>query len=266
MAVTRERPPAHVCAAFGADPDSAEPLPESTAWRLDDIVLRPVSDRVHAVWLARTFAAIEVSDVRVARPLRTTDGRWVIAGWSAARYVPGSREHRHDDIVHTAVKLHQATFHLPRPEHLLVRDDIPGTAERVAWGEQDIPLDEKKGGRWFEILAPSRRPIDLPDQLVHGELFGNVLFDGDDTPPGVVDFAPYYRPAEWGAAIAAVDAIAWGGADGELLRRWSHLPEWSQLLLRAILFRLACNALDPRSTASALDGLRVAASEVSEFV
>ncbi|TWE23838.1 uncharacterized protein (TIGR02569 family) [Prauserella muralis] len=261
----REPPPAHVCAAFGTDAASAEPLPGTGAWRCDGLVLRPVSDRAHAVWLARTLAALDVPDLRIAHPVRTTDGRWVIAGWSASRFVSGTPEHRHDAVVLTAVKLHQATAQLPRPDFLSGRTGIAAVAERIAWQEQDAELDETKGGRWFEILAPARKPVELPDQVVHGELFGNVLFDGD-APPGIVDFVPHYRPAEWGAAVAAVDAVAWGGADGELLRRWAHLPEWPQLLLRAVLFRLAFNSLHPRSTASALDGLRAAASEVSDIL
>ncbi|MFF5990188.1 TIGR02569 family protein [Prauserella flavalba] len=266
MVPSREPPPVHVCTAFGVSHHDAERLAgEGNAWLCGDVVLRQVSDRAHAVWLARTFAAIDSPDIRIARPLQTTDGRWVIAGWAAGRHVPGTPEDRPDEVVLTAVRLHRATAHLPRPDFLSRRTDIASVAERIAWGEQDAELDETKGGRWFEVLAPARRPVKLPDQLVHGELFGTVLFDGD-APPGIVDFVPYFRPAEWGAAIAAVDAIAWGGADGELLRRWSHLPDWPQLLLRAALFRLAFNALHPRSTAAALDGLRMAASEVSDLI
>lgn len=255
----------HVCAAFGVDPGRAEPLPGGKAWKCGDVVLQPVADKAHAVWLARTLAALDVPDLRVARPVRATDGRSLIAGWRANRYVSGTPEHRPDEVVLTAIKLHQATADLPRPD---LRPDPadPGViADRIAWQERDVELDETKGGRWFEVLAPARRPLRSPDQLVHGELFGNVLFDGD-TPPGVVDFVPYFRPAEWAAAIAAVDALAWGDADPELLRRWEHLPEWRQLLLRAVLFRLAYHALHPRSTAAALDGLRTAASEVSELL
>ncbi|MEU6643664.1 TIGR02569 family protein [Saccharomonospora sp. NPDC046836] len=258
------RPPVHVCTAFGASFDGAEPLPGG-AWRCGDVVLRQVTDRTHALWLATTFAALDIPDLRIARPLRTTDGRWLIGGWSASRYVAGTAENRPDALVLTAVKLHQATANLPRPDFLAKRRDVSAVAERIAWGEHEAELDEQKGGRWFEILVPARRPVSLPDQLVHAELFGTVLFDGDAA-PGLVDFVPHYRPAEWGAAVAAVDAVAWGGADSALLRRWSHLPEWPQLLLRATLFRLAYNALHPNSTAAALDGLRVAASEVSEIL
>lgn len=265
MGPTRQHPPAHVRTAFGANLDDAEPLRGGGAWRCGGIVLRPVAERAKAVWLAHTLAGIDVPDLRVARPLRSTDGRWVVAGWSASRFVSGTPEYRPDDVVLTAIKLQQATSDFPRPPFLSERTDIPAVADRMAWEEQPGELDETKGGRWFEILAPSRRPIALPAQLVHGELFGSVLFDGA-RPPGIVDFEPHFRPGEWGAAIAAIDALAWGGADGELLRRWAHLPEWPQLLLRAVMFRLAYHALHPRSTPSALDGLRVAASEVSQLL
>jgi uncharacterized protein (TIGR02569 family) len=224
-----------------------------------------VRDKAHAIWLAQTLDRIDAPELRIARPVWSTDGRATVGGWSAARYVSGTPEQRNDEVVLTAVKLHRATADLPRPRFLAYRDDIYAEADKIAWEERDVSLDETKGGRWFEVLAGARRPISLPDQVVHGALLGHVLFDGQAA-PGIVDFAPFYRPAEWGAAVAAVDAMAWGGADIQLLYRWSHLPEWSQLLLRAILFRLASNALHPKSTRAALDGLRAAARGVSELL
>ena len=261
-------PPEHVRRAFGLgsfDVAEAEPIADGSGWRCGDVVLEPVRDRVQAVWLSRTLSALNIPDLRIARPIGASDGRWVVAGWRARRYVSGSVEHRPDETVLTAVKLHQATAHFPRPAFLDERRDASAVAERLAWGEEHHDLDEAKGGRLFEILAPSRRPVAGPDQLVHAELFGTLLFDGDE-PPGLVGFVPRFRPAEWGAAVAAVDAVAWGGADGSLLRRWAHLPDWSQLLLRATLFRLAWHALHPESSAASLDGLRRAASEVTDLL
>jgi uncharacterized protein (TIGR02569 family) len=260
-----EPPPDHVFLAFGAKPVDAELLPGGTVWRCGEIVVKPVTDKAHAIWLAQALDRIDAPELRIARPVRSADGRVMVGGWSATRYVSGTPEHRNDEVVLTAVKLHRATAELPRPRFLDNRDDIDAVADRIAWEERDVPLDETKGGRWFEVLAGARKPIPLPDQVVHGALLGDVLFDGRAA-PGIVDFVPFYRPAEWGAAVAAVDAMAWGGAGIELLYRWSHLPEWSQLLLRAILFRLAANALHPKSTRAALDGLRAAARGVSELL
>ncbi|WP_051116301.1 TIGR02569 family protein [Amycolatopsis nigrescens] len=265
MSPNRERPPEHVRAAFGVRGVDIEPLPGGSGWRCGDLVLKPVSDKAHAAWVARALDQVRLPELRVARPVRSTDGRWIIAGWTANRYVSGVPEPRHDEVVLAAVKLHQATVGVARPDFLRHRKDVDAVADRIAWEEAEEPIDEYRGGRWFEVLSGARRPIRLPAQVVHGELSGAVLFDGT-APPGVVDFMPYYRPAEWGAAIVAVDALAWGGADIELLHRWSHLPEWPQLLLRAMLFRLAAHALNPRSPRATLDGLHAAAGDLSELI
>lgn len=251
--------------AFGLSGTTPEPLPGGRAHRCRDTVLTPVEDRPKALWLAQTLHALDVPDLRIARPIRARDGRWIVAGWSARHFLTGAPEYRHDEIMLAALKLAHALSGLPRPPFLGARTDPDAIADRVAWGEADVPVDEAKGGRWFEVLAVARRPVDLPDQVVPGDLFGAVLFDGD-APPGIVDFDPFHRPAEWGAAVAAVDAVAWGDAAPEFLERWAHLPEWPQLLLRAVLFRLAGNALSPRATAASLDGLRAAAAAVSEIL
>jgi uncharacterized protein (TIGR02569 family) len=90
--------------------------------------------------------------------------------------------------------------------------------------------------------------------LVHGDLYGTVLFAGT-TAPGITDITPYWRPATWAAGVVVVDAMAWGEADDGLVERWTSLPEWPQMLLRALMFRLAVHALHPRSTAAAFPGL-----------
>lgn len=112
-------------------------------------------------------------------------------------------------------------------------------------------FDSGHGGRLFAGLVAGRRPIDLPHQVVHGDLFGNVLFAGS-APPAVVDLVPFWRPPEWAAAVVVVDALSWGGAGADLLENWSHLPEWSQVLRRAVLFRLAVSLAHPRTTSESL--------------
>ena len=47
-----------------------------------------------------------------------------------------------------------------------------------------------------------------PNQIVHGDLHGNVLFAGDAA-PAVVDLTPYWRPGGWAIGVLAVDAVAW---------------------------------------------------------
>lgn len=77
----------------------------------------------------------------------------------------------------------------------------------------------------------------MDHQLVHGDLLGNVLYE-PGLPPAIIDWAPYWRPRSWAVAVAAGDAMCWHGADETLLDCWSNFEAWSQLLLRALRFRM----------------------------
>jgi uncharacterized protein (TIGR02569 family) len=84
----------------------------------------------------------------------------------------------------------------------------------------------------------ARRPVSSPSQLVHGDLLGNVLF-APGLPPAIIDWSPYWRPPAWAYAVAVVDALCWHGGRQELLVRYADQPEWGQMLLRALIFRIA---------------------------
>jgi uncharacterized protein (TIGR02569 family) len=142
------------------------------------------------------------------------------------------------------------------------RDDLPTRAAAVAWGERTPELDPRAGGVTFDELAGRRTQVDLPPQVVHPELFGAVLFDAHGV-PALIDLVPAWRPKEWPAAVIAVDAVAWGGATEALLARWAHLAAWPQMLLRAVLYRLALHAHHPDASARTLAGLERAADLVS---
>jgi len=263
-------PPAHVLAAFGTGEQAPERLPggRGRTYRSADIVLKPVDNTAEASWLAATFEQLRVSGIRVARPVRSSDGRWVVGGWSAQRFVSGRVEPRYDDIIRTSLVLHEALVAVPQPRFLRERDDLYSWADRLAWGEPAVgrwQLGDGHGARLFEELSIGRKPIDLPQQVVHGDMFGNVLFAGS-APPAVIDITPYWRPAVWSAAVIAVDALSWGGAQTELLAEWAHLPEWPQMLLRALLFRLAVSLSHPRSTPSSLVEMLSAAEIIRPFL
>jgi len=261
-----DAPPQHVCAAFGVRGEQLELLDSGgPVWRGGDVVLKPVASTAEAAWVAQTLDALEVEGVRLARPLRSSDGRWVVAGWSAARHLAGRHEPRHDEVVAVSLRLHRATASLPRPRFIGNRTDVWAVADRTAWGEVEAELDEDSGGARFRELAAARRPVQLRQQIVHGDLFGNVLFAGGAA-PAVIDFSAYWRPPEWAAAVIVVDALAWGGADENLTHRWAELAQWPQVLLRALLFRLAAHALHPGSTPESLAGLRRAEVLVRELL
>lgn len=266
-------PPSHVRSTFGLRETTPVPLgPDwEGGWRCDDVVLSPVADHARAAWSAKVRETLDPDGVRLARPVRATDGRYVVSGWRADTFIDGTPEPRHDEVVSLSLRLHAATAALERPR-FLVQPPVPPwqdvdvfvAADRAAW--EQVPLRGVKGqfeptsadGRTsIELigqLATLRKPVLSPDQLVHGDLFGTVLFSGSEA-PGITDITPYWRPVAWAAGVVVVDALSWGGADEELIGRWEDLPEWPQMLLRALMFRLAVHALHPRSTAEALPGL-----------
>jgi uncharacterized protein (TIGR02569 family) len=273
--VNVEPPPQHVLAAFGLTGVKPVVLGASWegGWRCGEVVLSIVADNARAAWSARVRETLFVDGVRLARPVRSTDGRYVVSGWRADTFVAGTPEPRHDEVVSAAVRLHEATGKLERPRFLTQAPTAPWgdvdvfiAADRAAWEErpfQSVPPGARTapptadGRRSIELtnqLATLRRPTKSANQLVHGDLYGTVLFIGTAA-PGITDITPYWRPASWAAGVVVVDALSWGDADDGLIERWNALPEWPQMLLRALMFRLAVHALHPRSTAEAFPGL-----------
>lgn len=270
-----EPPPEHVLATFGLSGVGPVALGASWegGWRCGEVVLSMVADHARAAWSAKVRETLFVDGVRLARPVRSTDGRYVVSGWQADTFVAGVPEPRHDEVVSAAIRLHEATGKLERPRFLTRAPMAPWAdvdvfiaADRAAWEEhplQSLPpgahlasgtADGERSVDLIEQLAGLRGPTKSPNQLVHGDLYGTVLFAGT-VAPGVTDLTPYWRPASWAAGVVVVDALSWADADEGLIERWEALPEWPQMLLRALMFRLAVHALHPRSTAESFPGL-----------
>ena len=259
--------PAHVRTAFGVS--DVEPRAVvwagRRAWHCGDVLVRPVPDNVVAAWSAAVLDGLQVDGVRIARPLRSSDGRWVVGGWAACRFIPGYVEPRYDEVVEASVRLHAATASVSRPRLLDDRDDLVARSAAGAFGERRLMLDPATGGELYSQLAEFRKPVQLTPQLVHPELFGAVLFD-EYGAPSVIDLFPCWRPPQWAAAVIVVDALAWGGADEELPQRWTHLEEWPQMLLRALLHRVALHAQHADASPRTLAGLQRAAGAIGPLL
>jgi uncharacterized protein (TIGR02569 family) len=235
------------------------------AWHCGDVLIRPVPDNAVAAWSAGVLDGLEVDGLKLARPVRASDGRWVVAGWAASRFVPGNLEPRYDGVIGAATRLHAATATLTRPRLLDNRDDLLTRSAAGAFGEVRLALDPAKGGDLYAQLASYRKPVHAVPQVVHPELFGAVLFDESGV-PALIDLVPCWRPKEWAAAVVVVDALAWGRAEESLLQRWAHLDEWPQMLLRAVLHRLAVHAQHPDGSTQTLAGLHRAAHLVTQVL
>jgi uncharacterized protein (TIGR02569 family) len=232
-------PPAHVLAAFGV---TDAPVPAARGmgrtWIAGDLVLKEVDDEAEHDWVCDVYDAWSSDDVAVARPI-AVDGRWSVEGWSGQGLLPGETARAGDDPgwfrrVHEA--FHEVTRGLARPAFLDNRDDPWAYGERVAW-EGEAPEGHAETLSLLTRAIARVRPVDVDDQVVHGDLGGNVLRDGDRA--AVIDWPPYWRPADWALAVVATDAVCWEGADESLLDLWSTGEQWPQLLLRAAIYRLA---------------------------
>ncbi len=211
-----------------------------TTWRVEDVVLKPVGDDPVHAWVCDLLAGWACEAVRVPEPLRAPDGSWQHDGWAAHAFVPGTTARAGDDpdrFRAGAKAFHAATARLAPPAAFGDRTDVWARAERVAFDGA-----EPEGSEEVVALAHRARrallPLDLTDQVVHGDLGGNTLWH-DDLPPAVIDVSPYFRPPGWSLAVVAMDAVCWEGADPSLVDRWSDVEEWDQLLLRAVVFRIA---------------------------
>jgi uncharacterized protein (TIGR02569 family) len=268
--------PDEVLAAFGVAKASPVRLPggRGTTWRAGQVVLKPADSAPADRWDADVFDALTGPGFRVPRPVRAATGDWVAHGWTAWRVVAGAVADwsavspRWPELVAVSRALHAALAGIPVPRWRVTRDIPWTTGDQVAWGERDPGplLGQAAGplaGQVRRLLA-ALRPVDLPDQLIHADLAGNVLF-ADGAPPAVIDFSPLHRPAGLPLAIVAVDALMWHGAAPEALGQLAGEPELDQLLARALIYRLVTDIVMDAGTPG-VDAVGRAAQPVTDLV
>jgi uncharacterized protein (TIGR02569 family) len=205
--------------------------------------------------LARTAVELDTAvprTIRIAMPIPSRDGRWVVDGWGASRFEPHTRPcHDLDLLVATGRLLHaRLASALPDvPSGLRDRTDRWARAERVAFDASVAgePPGREDGSALAALVAELRAHLDDtdlgPSQLVHGDLAGNVLLDATDVPV-VIDVAPYWRPVLWAEAVCVLDAVLWHGADPTAVDGWTGGAR-RQAMLRAAIFRVLSDPPDP---------------------
>ena len=222
-------PPDHVLDLF-AVPGPAVRLPggQGRSVLAGDLVLSPGRDARVTGWLSPVLARLAVRiderphrsrrDLRVAVPVPARDGSWVVDGWAASRYEPGTAACDDLDVVVAAARVLHAELAVAvpeRPEVVDDRDDRWARADSLAFEGADGDVARAVAGDPREDLVRrlvgAREAVPLgPSQLVHGDLAGNVLLDPAGAPV-VIDLAPYWRPAAWAEAVAVLDAVLWWG-------------------------------------------------------
>lgn len=140
-----------MCSTFGLR--EVEPIPLGAdwdgGWLCGDVVLSAVADHARAAWSAKVRETLEVDGVRLARPVRSTDGRYVVSGWRADTFIEGTPEPRHDEVVSMSGRLHAATSQLERPRFLVQPPVAP-------WAEVDVFVAADRAA-WEKIPCAARR-------------------------------------------------------------------------------------------------------------
>lgn len=178
--------------------------------RVGDAVLKPVDDIVEATWSADLLARVIEDGFRVARPLRSHDGSWVVDGWSAMAFVDGHAgpAGRWEELLAAGRAFHHALRQETRPTFLGHRSHRWAVADRVAWGEASVEPVRSVQPLLHDLMGRLGPVVEEAPQLVHGDVSG------------------------FGAGDAGLN----------LLRRRHRL---TQHLVRALIFRLV--ALNERS-------------------
>jgi len=254
-------PPPGVIEAFGLKGTPA-PLPggRNLCYLLDGIVFKPSDyDDDEVQWvseLATTLLRHRPTAYRLASPISTVSGsgQFVFEGWTASTFVSGSPIPSCQRKVSISRSFHAdlARFVTERPELVSKKRNRFNEADRVTWGQkalEDVELVNAKMLAHFQPLLDKlssvQRPLpgEVPFQLIHGDLAGNILFD-EGAPPAIIDLTFYWRPAEYANAILVADGLAWAGEGRELLE-WFGTDELRlQLLVRALYWRIITFAID----------------------
>jgi uncharacterized protein (TIGR02569 family) len=268
--------PEGVLAAFGLAGAVPVRLPggQGTAWRAGRVVLKPADSVRAGRWFAEVYDALTGPGFHVPRPLRALTGDWVALRWTAYQWVPGAVANwsavspRWPDMVAVSRALHAALIGIPAPPWRATVENPWTIGDEVAWGERDPdpllgPAAGPLAGQIWRLLA-ALRPVNLPSQLIHADLAGNVLF-ADRLPPAVIDFSPLERPAGLPLAVVAVDTLMWHRASPEVLGHLCGEPELGQLLARALVYRLVTEIVRHAGTVG-VDPAARAAQPVTDVV
>ena len=109
-----------------------------------------------------------------------------------------------------------------------------GKAHRWCWGTRPQAIQPQLQPL-VEQLYELRQPIQSsPAQLIHGDLNPENILIAPGLPPALLDFSPFWAPADFALAIFA-NWIGPRRGDASVLQHFAHIPDFDQLLIRAAL-------------------------------
>jgi len=109
-----------------------------------------------------------------------------------------------------------------------------GVAHRYCWHAKPSWVHSEIEPLLDALYTRLRRIPDVQSQLIHGDLNSGSVLIAKGEYPGFVDFIPFWAPPNFALAIFA-NFIGPRRGETEVLRHFEHIPEFDQLLLRAVI-------------------------------
>ncbi|MBU6500768.1 MAG: hypothetical protein KGJ89_04895 [Patescibacteria group bacterium] len=234
------RPPdKSIAEAFGSDEELIRlEGGQGTSYVSGNIVLKPSVNINKESWVADTFdKLLESNDVRFARPIRSIDKSWSYKNYVAWSFLKGEHaKGKYRQKLSASQAFHRLLKDIERPGFFDFPPNSWSAADQVVWVKQKFNYD-KEFLDLINQITPHLKPLDLPNQLVHGDLSGNFLL-GENLPPAIIDFSPVWAPNGFAEGVLLADAIAWEDAAPESLEIFNLIPDIHQFAWRGVLRRI----------------------------
>ena len=210
---------------------------EGTAYQAGGFVFKPVESIEEANWRAELMNSIIDDGFRVPHPVKSKNNKWIESGWCVYTFLEGKEvTNRWEEKINVSRKFHKSLANVAKPDFIDKASHAWAIADKMIWGF--LPM------HYGEILKPAMtklerlvKPINLKNQIIHGDLTGNILFHSNLS-PAVIDLSPYWHPAQYAEAIIVVDSIVWDDAPDTIMKALDDTFETYQLLLRAAMWRI----------------------------
>ncbi len=208
---------------------------QGTTYKAGNIILKPIENNTEAVWVAELMSMLPENGFRISRPIKTIKGHWFFKNWSAWNFVKGKEvKGKWLEKLKVSKNFHKTLSEHPKPNLIENKKSPWAIADKMVWGE--IPLQySHKLNPIMPRLENLMKPIKINNQLIHGDMTGNILFH-KDLPPAIIDFSPYWHPAQYAQATIVIESIVWEGAPDSLLQEIENSKLMNQLIIRAAMW------------------------------
>ncbi len=237
---TRINPPTQAIAiAFGS-----EETPvllgggQGTSYRAGNIILKPSEGIEIQNWTAEIYKNLpENLQVRFPRPIKSIYGTWVHEGYIASSFLEGEHKNGHyGEKLLASIAFHKLLKGIPKPNFVGVGNNSWSVSDLVAWDKLEFNYDQEFMDLYIQI-KPHLKQLNLPEQLVHGDLSGNFLVH-KTLPIAIIDYSHTWAPCGFAEGIMLADVIAWENASPEDLEVFKQIPDIDQFAWRGILRRI----------------------------